>query len=151
MCGPALHLLKPILKHAQELGAGGTAGPDVEVPQVEVLRAAVQQPYPVAERQNLVCRSNSAWANCCQRDAHQVALATAAAGPDSHRLRGVGRGRTRRLALDHHGVRGARRDACPAAATRAGPPSQPRPGHLLRSLSLSGFQGGRWRSCRNRP
>ena len=53
MCGPALHLLKPILKHAQDLGAGGTAGPDIEVPQVEVLRAAVQQPHPAAERQPL--------------------------------------------------------------------------------------------------
>ena len=57
MCGPALHLLKPSLTHAQELGAGGTAGPDVEMPQVEVLRARVQQPHPAAQRQPLTSRS----------------------------------------------------------------------------------------------
>ena len=42
-----------ILEHAQQLRASSPAGPDVEVPQVEVLRARVQQPHPAAERQPL--------------------------------------------------------------------------------------------------
>ena len=41
------------LQHAQQLGASSPASPDVEVPQVEVLRARVEQPHPAAERQPL--------------------------------------------------------------------------------------------------
>ena len=41
------------LQHAQQLGASSPASPDVEVLQVEVLRARVEQPHPAAERQPL--------------------------------------------------------------------------------------------------
>ena len=37
-----------ILEHAQQLRAGGPAGAHVEVPQVEMLSAAVQEPDPAA-------------------------------------------------------------------------------------------------------
>ena len=130
------------LQHAQQLGAGGPAGANVQVPQVEVLRARVQQPHPAAERQPLAARVGDGVAEprvpqqlgvgellpAVQRDAlrvrvghpHKGALGHLAAGahkpqpgPNSHRLRGVGRGRARRLVLDHHGVRGRKAPVLP--------------------------------------
>ena len=148
-------------KHAQQLGASSPASPDVQVPQVEVLRARVEQPHAAAERQPLAAGVGNAVAQprvpqqlrvgellpAVQHDALRVrlghpnegALGHFAAGahqpqpgPNSHCLRGVGRGRARRLVLDHHGVRGrgrapgTRRGAGPpGAGTRAAPPAPP--------------------------
>ena len=77
-------------QHRQQLGASSPAGSDVEVPQVEVLRARVQQHHPAAERQPLAARvgdgvrSSSAWANCCPpSSAHEGALGHLAAAPTS--------------------------------------------------------------------
>ena len=123
------------LQHAQQLGASSPASPDVEVPQVEVLRARVEQPHPAAERQPLAAGVGDGVAQprvpqqlgvgellpAIQRDAfrvrlghpHKGALGHLAAGahqpqpgPNSHRLRGVGCGCARRLVLNQHGVRG---------------------------------------------
>ena len=94
-------------KHAQQLGAGGSAGSDVEVPQVEVLRARVQ---------SRVCRSSSAWANCwppssvtrstsASATRTKVPLATLPPAPTRARAKlaslVVG---APGLMLDHHGV-----------------------------------------------